>query len=84
VESGRGLDGSVEASGEHAFDRASDVAVGLALGGASGLVGACFGVASHAGDGDCVQGSVQRAITAAVEAVAGALPAADFQWGDPG
>ena len=81
---GGGLDASVEASGECAFEGAADVAVGLAFGGASGLVGAGFWVAAHPGDGDGVQGAVEVAVAAAVESVTGALAAAGFERRDAG
>jgi hypothetical protein len=50
--------------------------VGVALGGAFGLVVAGLGVAAQPGDGDGVQGSV--------EAVPDPLPAAGFQRGGAG
>jgi hypothetical protein len=80
VESGCGLDCSVEASGQRAFDRAPNVAVGLALGAAPDLVSTGLWVASHAGDGDGVQCSVQGAVAAAVESVSGVLTATCFQY----
>ncbi len=46
LESDGGLDSSIEASGERAFDGASDVAVGLALSGPLDLVGDGFGMAA--------------------------------------
>ncbi len=50
------------------------------------VLGRCpgFWVASHAGDGDGVQCSVQGAVAAAVEAMPGALPAACLERGDSG
>jgi putative transposase len=48
------FDSSVEASGQRAFERASDVAVGLAFGAAPDLIVARLGMTSHPGDGDGV------------------------------
>lgn len=58
--------------------------MGLALGAASGLVGTGLWVASHPGDGDGVQCPVQRAVTAAVQPMPGALTAACLQRSDSG
>ena len=71
-----GLDSSVEPAGEGSLETASDVAMGLALRGAFGVVGAGLGVAAHAGDRDGVKGPVEVSVAATVESVSGPLPAA--------
>jgi hypothetical protein len=84
MESDCGLDASVQASGECAFERASDIAVGLAVGTASNLVGTGLGMASHPGDGHGVQGTVQRSVAAAIESMAGVEATAHLEWSDTG
>ena len=59
-----------DAAGEVAFEAADGFAVGLAFCAFAGDVGAGFGVAACAGDGDAVDGGVDLAVAAAVEAVA--------------
>jgi hypothetical protein len=54
------------------------------LNGAPGFVGPGFGVVPDARDRDGVQGPVQRPVSAAVEAVSGAVAAAGFQRRDSG
>ena len=56
----------------------------LALGRALRLVVAGLAVAAHACDGDGVQGPVEVAVAAAVEAMSGSLAAAGFKRGDAG
>jgi hypothetical protein len=58
--------------------------VGLAFKGAPGLVGPGFTGAADPDDRDRVQGPVQCAVSAVVEAVPGALAAAGFQRCDSG
>jgi hypothetical protein len=65
-----------------AFEAADGVAVGLAFGALAFDVGACLGVAAGAGDGDAVDGGVDLAVAAAVEAVAVGLAGADWDWCD--
>jgi hypothetical protein len=74
----------VEATVEGALEAAADVAVGLALKGAPGVVGRGFGEAPEARDRDGVHGPVQRPVSAAVEAVSGALAAVGFEGCDFG
>jgi hypothetical protein len=57
-------------AGEVALEGADGFAVGLAFGGLAGDVGLGFGVAAGTGDGDAVDGRVDLAVAAAVEAVA--------------
>ncbi len=64
-----GLNASIEAAGEGSLETASDIAMGLALRGAFGVVVAGLGVTTHAGDRHGVKGSVEVAVTAAVESV---------------
>jgi hypothetical protein len=78
------LDSAIEPAGEGAFETASDVAMGLALGGASGFVGAGFVVAPQAGDRHGMEGAVEVTIAGPVESVAGALTAAGLERGDAG
>ena len=59
-----------DAACEVAFEAADRFAVGLAFGAFAGDVGAGFGVAAGAGDGDAVNGGVDLAVAAAIEAVA--------------
>jgi len=82
VDSDCRLDSSVEAPTQCSFDRSPDVAVRLALGGASDLIGAGLGMASHPSDRDGVQRSVQRAVAATVEAMPRALTAARLDGRD--
>jgi hypothetical protein len=59
-----------DASDEVAFEAAECFALGLALFAFAEDVGSALGVASGAGDGDAVDGGVDLAVAAAVEAVA--------------
>jgi hypothetical protein len=63
------VDPPVEPASEGAFEAASDLAVGLALDGAFGVVGVGFGMTAQAGDRHGVQGVVEVAVTATVETV---------------
>ena len=81
---GGGLDAAVEPSGEGALEAAADVAMGLALGGAFGFVGAGFVVAAQSGDRDRVQGAVEVSVAGTAESVSGALAAAGLERGDAG
>ena len=81
---GGGLDEAVEPAGEGALEASADVAVGLALGGASGFVVAGFGVAAEPGDRDGVQGAVEVSVAHSAEPVPGALAAAGFERRDAG
>jgi hypothetical protein len=58
-----------DAACEVAFEAADRVAVGLALGAFAGDVGLGLVVAAGAGDRDAVNGGVDLAVAAAVEAV---------------
>jgi hypothetical protein len=78
------LDEAVEPSGEDSFKAAADVAVGFALGGASGFIFSGFRVAAESGDGDGVQGAVEVAVAHAAEPVPGALAAAGLKRRDAG
>ena len=71
-----------DAAGEVAFEAADCVAVGLAFGAFAVDVGAGFGVAAGARDGDAVDGGVELAVAAAVEAVAVGLAGTDRDWGE--
>jgi hypothetical protein len=77
----RGLGGRLEQvpdpACEVAFEAADCFAVGHAFGSFAGDVGAGLGVAARAGDGDAVDGGVDLAVAAAVEAVAVGLAGAD-------
>src|SRR3954454_9798983 len=71
-----------EAAGEVAFEAADGFFGVLALGAFAGDVGLGLGVAAQAGDGDAVDGGVDLAVAAAVEAVAVGLAGADRDRGD--
>src|SRR4051812_49731350 len=76
--SGRGLDEQVpESAGEVALEAADRLLGGLAFGAFAGDVVLGLGVAAQARDGDAVDGGVDLAVAAAVEAVAGGLAPAD-------
>src|SRR6476661_5325811 len=79
-----GGQGAVELAGDVALEAAADLAGGLALGGAAGDVGPSPGAVGHAGQGDGVQGAVERAVAAAVEPVAYGAPAAGLEGAGPG
>ena len=65
-----------DAACEVALEAADHVAVGLALGAFAGDVGLGLVVAAGAGDRDAMNGGVDLAVAAAVEAVAGSSPVA--------
>ena len=73
-----------DAAGEVAFEAADGFAGGLAFGAFAGDVVAGFGVAAGAGDGDAVDGGVDLAVAAAVEAVAVGVAGADRDRGQAG
>jgi len=66
-----------DAAGEVALEAADGFAGGLAFGLFAGAVVARLGVAAGAGDGDAVNGRVDLAVAAAIEAVAVDLARAD-------
>src|SRR5919202_4763963 len=69
--SGRGgLEQVPDAAGEVALEAADGLGAGLALGALARDVGLRLGVAAQACDGDAVDGGVDLAVAAAVEAVA--------------
>src|SRR4051794_11317428 len=74
-----GSEGAVELAGDVPLEAASDLAGGLALGGAPGDVGLGGGAAAHPDHGDGVDGAVERAVAAAVEPVAHGAAAAGLQ-----
>src|SRR3954467_7951615 len=84
--SGRGdLDEQVpESAGEVALEAADGFFGGLAFGAFAGDVVLGFGVAAQAGDGDAVDGRVDLAVAAAVEAVAMGVARADGDRSDAG
>ena len=82
MERARGLDQVPDAAGDMAFEAADGVAVGLAFGAFACDVGLGLCVATRAGDGDAVNGGVDLAVAAAVEAVAVGLAGADGDGGD--
>src|SRR5829696_200066 len=73
-----------EASGEVAFEAADGFLGALAFGAFAGDVVLGLGVAAQAGDGDAVDGRVDLAVAAAVEAVAVGLARADGDRGNAG
>jgi hypothetical protein len=91
-----GVDGVVSSSGgarleqvpdaacEVAFEAAHRFEAGLAFGAFAGRVILGFGVATGAGERDPVDGGVDLAVAAAVEAVAVGLARADRDRGDAG
>ena len=64
------LEESPDSPGEEALDAADGFSIGLAFGDSTGDVGAGGGVAALFGDGDEVEGPVELAVAAAVEAMA--------------
>ena len=60
-------------AGDVPFEAASCFAGGFSLADAFGYVGLGFGTVAGAGDGDVVERSVELAVTASVESVAGVL-----------
>src|SRR3954451_23727756 len=72
-----GLEEMPDAAGEVALEAADCFAGGLAFGAFAVEVGAGLGVAAGASDGDAVDGGVDLAVAAAVEAVAVGLARAD-------
>jgi hypothetical protein len=73
-----------EAASEVALEAADGFFGALAFGAFAGDVGLGLGVAAGAGDGDAVDGRVDLAVAAAVEAVAVGLAGADGDRGDAG
>src|SRR3954451_2375406 len=71
-----GGEGAVELAGDVPLEAAFDLADGLAFGGAAGDVGLGGGAVAHSDRGDGVDGAVEGAVAAAVEAVAHGAPAA--------
>ena len=71
-----------DAAGEVAFEAADGFAVGLAFFAFAGDVGLRFGVAAEPRDRDAVDGGVDLAVAAAVEAVAVGVARADGDWRD--
>src|SRR5262245_50268637 len=67
---GPGVEAAVDDFGEVAFQRSSCFAWCLALGDLAGEVGACGRVVAGLDDRDAVEGGVELAVAAAVEAVA--------------
>src|SRR4051812_30246913 len=81
--SGRGLDEQVpESAGEVALEAADGFLGGLAFGAFAGDVVLGLGVAAQAGDGDAVDGGVDLAVAAAVEAVSVGVAGADRDRSD--
>src|SRR5215218_10387040 len=73
-----------EAAGEVAFEAADGFLGAFAFGAFAGDVVLGFGVAAQAGDGDAMDGRVDLAVAAAIEAVAVGLAGADGDRGDAG
>ena len=69
-------------AGEVALEAADGFLGGLAFGAFAVEVGAGFGVAAGAGDRDAVDGGVDLAVAAAVEAVAVGFAGADWDRGE--
>src|SRR5436190_23991358 len=65
-----GLEEVPDAADEVALEAADGLAAGLALGLSAREVGGGLGVEASLGDGEAVQGAVELAVAAAVEAVA--------------
>ena len=79
-----GLEQVPEAAGEVALEAADGFCGAVAFGALAGDVVLGFGVAAQAGDGDAVDGRVDLAVAAAVEAVAVGLAGADGDRSDAG
>jgi hypothetical protein len=62
---------SPDATGEEAFDAPDGFSFGFALGDSTGDVAACGGFAALLGYGHEIEGAVELAVAATVEAVAG-------------
>ena len=75
------LEEAVDLAGDVAFEAALGFSGGFAFGGSFGDVGLGVWAVAAAGDGDGVQRSVELAVAAAVEAVAGVLPGGRFRVG---
>ena len=73
-----------DAAGEVALEAADGFFGALAFGAFAGDVVLRFGVAAQAGDGDAVDGVVDLAVAAAVQAVAVGVAGADRDRGDAG
>ena len=71
-------------AGEVAFEAADGFAGGLAFGAFAVEVGAGFGVTASTRDGDAVNGGVDLAVAAAIEAVAVGVARADRDWRESG
>src|SRR3954470_21565267 len=85
VRGGRvGLEQVPEAAGEVALEAADGFFGALAFGALAGDVVLGFGMAAQAGDGDAVDGGVDLAVAAAVEAMAVGLAGADRDRCDAG
>jgi hypothetical protein len=67
---GGGFEGVVDHAGEGAFEAADGVAAAFPFGLFAFEVGACGGVVAGLCDGDAVEGGVELAVAAGVEAVA--------------
>src|SRR5690606_34923174 len=80
----RVLEDAEEVAGDVALEAALDVWVGLAFGPASFGVGACGGVVAESAEHDDVEGSVELAVAAAVEAVSGCHARRGGDGGDAG
>lgn len=65
----RGVEGSVDLAGGVSLEAASDLAAGLALGGAPLDVGTGLDIVAHPGQDDGVQRPVQSSVAAAIEPV---------------
>ena len=76
--------GGALGAGEVALEAANGLPVGLAFGGLAGDVVAGLGVAAGAGDRDAVDGGVDLAVAAAIEAVAVGVARAGWDRGQPG
>jgi hypothetical protein len=73
-----------DAAGEVAFEASDGFAAGLAFRRLAGEVVAGFRVAAGAGDGDAVDGGVDLAVAAAIQAVAVGLGGADRDRSEAG
>ena len=79
-----GLEQAPDAAGEVALEAADGFFGALAFGAFAGDVGAGFGVPTQPRDGDAMDGGVDLAVAAAVEAVAVGLAGADGDRRDAG
>src|SRR3954449_2846861 len=67
---GVGLEEVPDAAGEVALEAADGFAAGLAFGLSAGEIGGALGVQAALGDGQAMQGAVDLAVAAVIEAVA--------------